>query len=947
MLVLATLSACGGGGGGGGAPIVKNEAAKDDRTVGEVIPKDFAIPVVTASKLSSRQDTSYAVSMVGAPQAHQSGHTGEGVNVAVIDGEIDVDHPDLDGAFLTRNGVVLSQNVIEGHRDVRPVVHRMKSPRNGLFEPNYTATDFRNAKAKGWDYTKGISHGTHVAGIIAARDNNQGVLGVAPNAKIIPITFFNDRHTPSYRYGLSGLNNVYHFTRTQHIAHAVNFAMENHARVINNSWGYSWYADEIEIRRGGSKLFFRLPNFFLEIDPSERRRFHAKIFDTPDRQGEPPRQDHPAKQAFENAVAQGAVIVFAAGNDGWNSQTGLHKIYKTSLFDSNGNHRRWVDYRNDKHDWIRTVGRRITVSNRDNQTVNVPANIPSLESSYFLVNERVKGAWLSVVSVERHRLIATYSNGCGEAKNYCLAAPGSNVLSTFARGDGHDVALTKEKRPEKIATGDTDGGTGDGYGTYSGTSMAAPVVSGALATLMSGFPNLSGKDAVKILLCTAKELRPTLGRPKLVDECLDPAKGPEATHSNGWTPSDVYGHGMVNLVEAIEPRGPVQASNRQARAISGALAKDSRFAFSSVFGDAASRSGLSFGAFDSFNRAYSFKAPLVSRQMPVPGLDAVMNQTVAQATQMPDWSGPRMVMRWSNDVASPIGKGHQIRFTGGSSAARIGFTQSQMSSVVMPLGSLSGHDEHHRKAIWPKLSPQATDLVNGALRHEAGSGVVVGIDVTSGQLGKANSRTAAYDFVDVAASVSLRSNLGRGPMRLGLRAGRLREDGHFLGSLAEGGYELAKGSHSNYVNAEIEWQRGPWTARLHGTEISGKMDFKHNSFVDDTNIRANEFGLGLRRQNTGAGKGRLGISYKQPLAVSSGVLSQYSVRGYAKNGDYKVVNDRLDLGVVQRHEMLQLDYEAPVMPDVIWFVSASTHRNWGNFAGRDNQMLHAGVKAKF
>ena len=36
MLVLATLSACGGGG-GGGAPIFKNEAAKDDRTVGGVI----------------------------------------------------------------------------------------------------------------------------------------------------------------------------------------------------------------------------------------------------------------------------------------------------------------------------------------------------------------------------------------------------------------------------------------------------------------------------------------------------------------------------------------------------------------------------------------------------------------------------------------------------------------------------------------------------------------------------------------------------------------------------------------------------------------------------------------------------------------------------------------------------------------------------------------------
>jgi hypothetical protein len=71
------------------------------------------------------------------------------------------------------------------------------------------------------------------------------------------------------------------------------------------------------------------------------------------------------------------------------------------------------------------------------------------------------------------------------------------------------------------------------------------------------------------------------------------------------------------------------------------------------------------------------------------------------------------------------------------------------------------------------------------------------------------------------------------------------------------------------------------------------------------------------------------------------------VRGYTDDGHYKVVNDRLDLSVRQRHEMLQLDYQAPLMRDVSWFLSASAHRNWGHFSGRENAMLQTGLSAKF
>ena len=71
------------------------------------------------------------------------------------------------------------------------------------------------------------------------------------------------------------------------------------------------------------------------------------------------------------------------------------------------------------------------------------------------------------------------------------------------------------------------------------------------------------------------------------------------------------------------------------------------------------------------------------------------------------------------------------------------------------------------------------------------------------------------------------------------------------------------------------------------------------------------------------------------------------MRGYTDDGYYKVFNDRLDLSVRQCHEILQIDYQAPLMRDVSWFFSIFAHRNWGYFSGWKSAMLQTGVSAKF
>lgn len=72
---------------------------------------------------------------------------GEGVKVAVLDTGIDLNHPDL------------KENILPGINIINP----KKSPQDDG------------------------KHGTHCAGIICASNNNEGMVGVAPKAKVIPV----------------------------------------------------------------------------------------------------------------------------------------------------------------------------------------------------------------------------------------------------------------------------------------------------------------------------------------------------------------------------------------------------------------------------------------------------------------------------------------------------------------------------------------------------------------------------------------------------------------------------------------------------------------------------------------------------------------------------------------------------------------------------------------
>lgn len=122
-----------------------------------------------------------------------------------------------------------------------------------------------------------------------------------------------------------------------------------------------------------------------------------------------------------------------------------------------------------------------------------------------LVAADLERGWIAVGALDRddHTQLAEYSNACGIAMHYCMVAPGSVVV-----------------------TGTNDGPQSPEYWRWSGTSLAAPLVSGAAALVWEAFPWFDNDLVRQTLLGTATDLG---------DPGVDP----------------VFGYGALNVARAV------------------------------------------------------------------------------------------------------------------------------------------------------------------------------------------------------------------------------------------------------------------------------------------------------------------------------------------------------------------------------------------------------------
>ena len=906
------LAACGGGGGGGGSALPKLKVsgvpvADDDFLLGISELRKYPSQLATGDEvpLQDSQIPSYAHSQIGASIAHGWTHLsnerfrgqpvkGQEVVVAVADSGFDVNHPDLRDNFIWRRGQnpmrdqPVGRNFLEGNADdIRPRTDR------GLAS---------------------ISHGTHVAGIIAARDNNDlGVAGVAPLAKILPMRVLNDGEPDRYRYTKDiSPDDASLDSDRRRLLEMARFARTHGAFVVNNSWGYNWRPVVTEVvLPGGDKRYLLKPRYIGDYDSFTRKLIGQQLAE---------------ELTIPLVEPRGELIfVFAAGNDGWNSETGEIPLFSQKFEGDDIDKYLNFDER-DAPEYIRSTSSYLA------KVLPESRNYPSPISAAFLGNPALREGWLAVVATDSNNKITRFSNGCGVAKHYCLAAPGVNIVSTV---DARDTSFANKWNRR--------------YGLASGTSMAAPMVSGALAVLRSYHPALTRERAIKIILCTATDLDKSEGRPsKSVDDCS--RKSLLFPHDNGWEPSEVYGHGLVNLARALQPIGQQNAAGGTGRGV--AASADTRIAFSSAFGNAAPSARHHFGGFDSYGRVYRYRAPLQDRVMPGPRLSGVLALNgAAGPVRMAGGDGTTALLRRSTTPESVIGDGTAVTLIGTRHRTGLAIASSRTSAALSPAALIPQGGEGQAGTpptpVWQGLAPRARDVVSGEtewrLAPDLAPDFRAGAYFSRALADAATRRGESYGLTDFGVTARLGKQTGGVRVRLG----QLTEQGRFLGSKPEGGYALARPTRSGYLHLSAERRLSErLSVGANVMQLRANVDFRHDSFVRDTTLQARSAGAHLALRDAARAGDRLMLHYGEPLAVTGGAIRQSSVMGYTAAGNYRAEESVLDLGVRKRHRMAQVMYRTPLGDGISGFAAAAHHRNWSHRGGLGNTLVMLGLSVR-
>lgn len=211
------------------------------------------------------------------------------------------------------------------------------------------------------------------------------------------------------------------------------------------------------------------------------------------------------KAAYGNLAASGARVI----NSSWGSPP-PGESYSTLAGVAAG----YAKFQG-RLDWLDAVAE----TARQNGTImvfaagNAGVNNPTVRAALPYFEPDLESRWIAASGLTIDD--GTAFNRCGLAKYWCIAAPGRGILSTVTSTTG--VA---------------------GYGTKSGTSMAAPHVTGALALVMERFPYMTNEQTRDVLLTTATHLGDL--RPEL--------------------PNETYGWGKIDLGRAMN--GPGQFLGR-------------------------------------------------------------------------------------------------------------------------------------------------------------------------------------------------------------------------------------------------------------------------------------------------------------------------------------------------------------------------------------------------
>ncbi len=434
----------------------------------------------------------------------------------------------------------------------------------------------------------------------------------------------------------------------------------------------------------------------------------------------------------------------------------------------------------------------------------------------------LRGHTLAVAAVGSDGAIASFSNRCGIAAEWCLAAPGVGIRTAFT------------ERPCLLPLEHV---TCRGAYSPSGTSFAAPMVTGALAVMQHYF-------------------RDQLSNTALVTRLLE-----TADNTGIYADSAVYGHGLLDLDAATKPVGSSSLALGDRVGGPASPAAQTRLALGSAFGNgpALSLAGREVAAFDELGAPFWYRlgdfVPAAPRVSAFARLDAFMAPEAwrPRAAAAPGGLGLTGV---PSTVAGNPGRAVPPLLGGFAPGGRIaGWEGLRLGFVDAPAPAPGGGH----------LSLAAKAL---AFEAEGPGGLGFAAFSTEGMQG----RTPVS-----GALLSWRSR----ERPLALRAGLLGERETMLGSRSAGAFgRLSAGSA--FVGVDGGIQAGAW--RLDASAEAGIAHAAADGgmLTGLSPLFSSAFALRAERPLDATGSLRLSVS--QPLRVESG-RARFSIpAGRTKGG---------------------------------------------------------------